>query len=116
MEIRIDEEAEAGERGTLWTATSLLMGLRYKTPVINRLLKGVREMKESVVYQAIQKEGKDIGHIEEAVSTLLRLGTRRLGKPSQQVKARITALMSLETLRELTDRVYDVETWDELLV
>src|SRR5579871_2239564 len=66
MEYRIDTETEPGERGSLWTAAYLLMGLRYERRLIHRLLKGVRGMKESTTYQEILEEGEAKG-IEKGI-------------------------------------------------
>lgn len=123
MELRIDREAAAGERGLLWTATALLMGLRYKTSLINRLSKGVREMKESVVYQAILQEGEAIGEAkgeakgkaEEARALIFRLGSKRFDEPDEQVKSAIEGIASLEALERLADRLLETENWQELL-
>ena len=68
-------------------------------------------MKESVTYQAIVEEGR----IEEAQRLLFRLGTKRFGILSEQNHAAITAIVSLERLEELNDRLSDVESWQELL-
>ena len=119
MEYRIDREAEAGERGLLWTATALLMGLRYKIPLINRLLKGVSAMKESVVYQAILQEGEAKGEAkgkaEEARAILLRIGSKRFGAPDAEVQAAIAAIEPLDELERLVDRLLEAESWFELL-
>jgi hypothetical protein len=70
----------------LWTATAILIGLRYRR--------------------------EQVGEMMEA---LLRLGRRKLGPPGAEVEARIAALGDLDRLRELLDRVLDVASWDELL-
>jgi len=55
---RIDGEiADRATQGTLWTATDILMGLRYDQEIIESLMQGVTSMKESVTYQAIVREG-----------------------------------------------------------
>ena len=58
MEQRISAEATPDEAGTLWTATDVLMGLRYPRALVVQLLQGVHGMKESVTYQAIVEKGK----------------------------------------------------------
>src|SRR5437763_2412 len=62
------EQCNAGRE--LWTATGVLMGLRYDEIMIQRVLRGVREMKESTFYQAVVREGK----VEALHETLLHLG------------------------------------------
>ena len=61
MRERFDREATKSEAETLWTATYLLMGLTYSDELIDRLLMGVQNMKESVTYQKILREGRRRG-------------------------------------------------------
>ena len=65
----------------LWTETYVLMGLRYNRALAAELLKGVREMEESVTYQEIIRKGKAEGLTEEARRILLRMGTKAFGDP-----------------------------------
>jgi predicted transposase YdaD len=111
MEERIRQEASPGEAGILWAATYLLLGLRLTDERAARLLEGVRGMKESTTYQAILREGR----VEEALAILLRLGNRRFGPPSDEARAALEAITDIERLEALTERVLDVESWDELL-
>jgi predicted transposase YdaD len=57
MTARIDSEPKP-QADKLWTATYILMGLRYPTELVDRLLQGVQNMKESTTYQAILQEGR----------------------------------------------------------
>jgi predicted transposase YdaD len=114
MQKRIESEA-ATELGELWTATKVLMGLRYSRELTNRLLKGVREMRDSVTYQEILEEGEARGELRGERHALFHLGERRLGDASQRVKDTVNAIASSEQLLSLLERVAAVETWDELL-
>jgi hypothetical protein len=69
-------------------------------------------MRESTTYMAIIEEGR----MEEAKTIVLRQGTKRFGPPPADARAAIEALTDLERLEALTDRLLDVESWDELLV
>ena len=111
MKARIDAEATPEQAGKLWTATNVLMGLRYEAELTRQLLQGVMNMKESVTYQAIVEEGRQ----EEVRKIVLRLGGKRFGLPSEAVQASLSAVTSLEALEALTDRILDVESWTELL-
>jgi hypothetical protein len=91
------------------------MGLRYPRAFSEQLLKGVRAMKESVTYQAIIEEGEAIGEVRAARAILLRLGSRRFGPPDARTRTAIDAITSAERLEQLTERILDVENWDELL-
>jgi hypothetical protein len=123
MEARIAQEASPTEAATLWTATYVLMGLRYSEAFTTLLLQGVRAMKESVTYQAILREGREEGRemgreegqFVEARRLLLRLGEKRLGACPAATRAAVEAIPSLERLEALTERLLDVETWNELL-
>jgi predicted transposase YdaD len=111
MEERIQREASPNEAGLLWTATYVLMGLRYSRAVAAVLLQGVRAMKESVTYQAIVEEGR----IAEGQAMLLRIGNQRFGAPSPETRAALEGITSIERLETLADRLLHVESWDELL-
>jgi len=111
MQERLGREATKNQAETLWTATYLLMGLKYSDELIDRLLEGVQNMEESVTYQKILKKGR----AEEAKRILKRLGSRRFGKPDALIEAAIDAIADLDRLEQLSDRVLEVTGWEELL-
>jgi len=125
MERRI--EAESDDVGAIWTATYLLMGVRYEQSLIRTLLKGVRKMRESVTYQAILEEGEAIGEargeaIGEArgeargeMKMLLLWGSKRLGEPDANTLATLQSITQVEVLERLGIRLLEVESWSELL-
>ena len=118
MRARIDAEAKSDEEaGELWTATNVLMGLRYNESFKNQVLQGVRRMRESNSYKAIVSEGEAIGELREARKMVLRAGMRRLGEASPETIARMETINVLDTLESLVDRLVDLgaETWDDLL-
>lgn len=123
MEERIAREAPDAQAGMLWTAAYVLMGLKYPIALTAQLLKGVRQMKESVTYQAILEEGRAEGEArgeargkaEEARSLLLRLGRKRFGPPDTAAGVSIAAIDSVERLEHLAERLLEVESWQELL-
>jgi predicted transposase YdaD len=93
MEEKIEKEPKP-QPGKLWTATNVLMGLRYPKKLAVRLLKGkMQAMRESTTYQAILQEGRQEGRIEEARKFLLRLGTKQFGPPAA------TAVTALERIQ-----------------
>jgi predicted transposase YdaD len=111
MQERLDREATKNQAETLWTATYLLMGLKYSDELIDRLLEGVQNMEESVTYQKILKKGR----AEEAKRILKRQGSKRFGKPEPLIEAAIDAIADLDRLEQLSDRVLEVAGWEELL-
>ena len=117
MKERID--AEGGDEGTLWTATYLLMGVRHKSSVVDRLLKGVRKMKESTTYQAIIEEGRVEGEARGEArgerNLILLIGGKRFGEPSAATLAQLEAIAIPAELERLAVRLLEVESWGELL-
>jgi hypothetical protein len=89
------------------------MGLRYSDEVISHLLEGVLDMQESTTYQAILKQGQVAG--EQKV--LIRLGTKKFGKPDAGSLAAIEGIRELERLEALGERMLDAEVrdWKSLL-
>ena len=119
MQRRINREATGPQSQVLWLATFLLMGLTKPSDQVKTLLKGVNPMKESSTYQYIinegRKKGRKEGKVEEAKAILKRQGTKRFGKPSRKIAARLEAVDDLKQLETLTDRVLDATSWDDLL-
>jgi predicted transposase YdaD len=123
MHERLSREVAPPDAAMLWSATYLLMGLRYSTEVATQLLQGVRGMRESVTYQAILEEGRAEGEAkgiargmsEEAKRLLLRLGQKRFGEPESAVLTAIEGITDREQAEAMTERLLDVSSWDELL-
>jgi hypothetical protein len=122
MKTRFAREAPQ-HAGELWSATYILMGLRYEQALIQALLKGVPAMKESVTYQAIlhegkaegKAEGKTLGEIEEAKRILVLQGRNRFGEPSAETLAALDAVTDVKKLEALSVRLLEVKNWKELL-
>ena len=111
MEQRIIAEATPDEAGTLWTATDVLMGLRYPPALVAQLMQGVHGMKESLTYQAIVEEGK----VEDRQEVLLQLGRRRFGMPNPTTEMTLRGIADRDRLARLTDALLEVSSWQELL-
>lgn len=110
MKLRFDREAP-GQAKELWSAAYILMGLRYESAMVQSLLRGVVNMKESTTYQAILDEGK----AEEARKMLLVQGREQFGEPSAKIVAQLDAVTDLTRLEALGLRLLHVKTWEELL-
>lgn len=119
MKERLDREAPQRQAAELWSATYILMGVRYEQALIQTLLQGVIAMKESVTYQAILREGEAKGLAEgqakEARRILLLLGRSRFGEPTPEAAAALNALAEVEKLEQLSLRLLQVSSWQELL-
>ena len=84
-------------------------------------------MKESVTYQAILKEGREVGleegreegrevgRIEEAQRPLLALGTKRFGKPTAKIRWSLAQITDLQRLEDLATQILDARSWADLL-
>jgi len=68
-------------------------------------------MKESTTYQAILREGR----AEEAKRILLRLGRQQFGPTSRAIQSQLKAIVDVEKIEELADRILVVSSWDELI-
>jgi predicted transposase YdaD len=116
MAIRINAEPPA-LAAKLWTATYLLMGLSYSEELVSRLMEGVANMHESTTYEAILREGRKEGRIAGEQELLVRMGTKRFGKPDAATSAAIEAIRDVERLEALGERIIDpdVRDWNTLL-
>ena len=134
IEQRVDADAPPGRQRDLMLATYIMMGLRHRQAMIDRVLAGVRAMKESVTYQAILAGGRE-GALEEGLQqglqqgialgraqvlevergALIQLGTKKLGPPDAQTTLRLNAITDVGRLSALIPRVLDVSTWAQLL-
>jgi hypothetical protein len=68
-------------------------------------------MHESDTYQAILDEGRLIT-VKRAI---VRLGAKRFGNPDKATTTAIDAMVDLQRLEFLHDRILDVKSWQELL-
>jgi hypothetical protein len=132
---RLDREVPPADIGDWWIATGLLMTLRYQRPTVEALLKGVRNMRDSWLYQDILKEGlaegralgiaegkaegKAIGIAEGRVegerALLVQLGTRRFGPPTSALMVRLNGITDADELTRLGLSLLDATGWDDWL-
>jgi predicted transposase YdaD len=119
MDDRFRAEAAAREVNDFWTATYVLAALRYRAEVLRMIESLRRAMRDSWAYQEIVEEGRveglAAGRAEGARLTLLRIGTRRLGRPSAATVAALEATSDVEHIERMAERVLDAATWDEVL-
>lgn len=119
MKQRVAREARPALAEELWTATYVLMGLRYQDALVHRVLQGVLQMEESVTYQAIIRKGEAKGlvegKLEEARKNLLLVGTKCLGDPSKAAVAAVKAIDDLNRFEQLIVAAVDAPSWEALL-
>lgn len=113
---RYDREISRSVAAELWTATYVLLGLKFEDPLIHSLLRKVVDiMQESTTYQAIIEQGIEQGLLQAKCDDLLLLAEKRFGKPSKAVVGRVRAIQTAAELDRLLLRMLDVGSWRELL-
>ena len=120
MKVRLSKVPHKADRQQLWTATYILMGLKYDSALGNQLLRGVMDMKESVTYQAILEEGEEKGEkkgrVKEVHKLLLRQGEVRFGTaPGAKAEKALSTLTDLDLLEALAVKLLSARSWEELL-
>ncbi len=60
-------------------------------------------------------EGEQKGRIEGELNLLIRVGRGRLGTPSEAIIAKLNFIDSVGRIEAMADKIFSVETWDELL-
>jgi predicted transposase YdaD len=123
MKERIDVGVKRDDALVLWTATYLLAGLVHPEEVTMSLFQLVPGLKESSTYQAILREGREEGlekgraegKLTEAIKMLIKFGTRQFGPPDPSALERLQSITDLEQIEALSDRMFEVASWDELL-
>ncbi len=68
-------------------------------------------MRESITYQMILDEGR----VEALQEVILSQGRKRFGPPDDATTATLTAIEDVDRLKFLSNRLHDVESWQELL-
>jgi predicted transposase YdaD len=112
MRRRLDAEADAALAAELWTATEILLGLRYDKAFIEQLFQGVRAMEESTVYQAILEKGR----VRAVREDIRELGEQKFSNPMpSHVTTALENIGDLGQLRRLLKRILEVRGWDELV-
>jgi hypothetical protein len=69
-------------------------------------------MHESTTYQAILTQGRNEGHVAGERQVLVRLGTKRFGKPDAAILAAIETVRDVERLAALCERTLDSDVCD----
>jgi hypothetical protein len=119
IEERFEREASPSVAEDLWSATFLLMGLRYDEAMARLLLRGVGGMRDSVTYQAIlaegREEGREEGRAESVHDLLLEYGTVRFGPPQVQIRAALDDVAQTLIPRGAALRMASATSWADLV-
>jgi predicted transposase YdaD len=111
MKRRLSARRARAQADQLWSASYILLGLRYSPALAARLFRGVVSMKESSTYQAILEEGE----VREARKLLRLVGDDAFGPPNTRTAAAIDRIHDLSRLEELCKRVRTATSWRDLL-
>jgi predicted transposase YdaD len=116
MGERLGRQERAKE---LWTATRILLGLRFPDAVTAVLLQGVMGMKESTTYQAIVAEGLAEGlakgRVEGARRLLAVLGGEHLGEIDSHTRSALEEIDDLDRLERMAKGLLKAKSWQDLL-
>jgi predicted transposase YdaD len=115
MRQRLERRTARRQAPELWTATYILLGVRYSDAVAQALIQGVQAMTESTTYQAILREGEARGAVAEARRWLTMQGEVRFGPPDRRTRKALDGIDDLSRLEALGVRLLHVKSWQELL-
>lgn len=121
MRLRQETDPDTGDR--LMTAVGILLQLRYGTMTAKELLTSRPELREVEVFRLIGEdyraeglaEGRAEGQAEGIRRSIARMGRKKFGQPSPEQEAALNAITDSARLETLTEKLLDVNSWDELL-
>lgn len=112
---RVDQEIPTeADRTEFWSTTEILLDAVYDDTVVQSLLKGIANMRESSVVIRYLEEGRQEGRQEGLRHFLYRMGTRRFGEPDDTTRQRIDAISDFDQLEQLAERILEASGWNEL--
>jgi hypothetical protein len=104
--------AEAGQRASeVVTAAFILGGMHASPDVIRKIFEGAITMIESSAFQVIE----DLANERLLRGLLLKMGTVKFGRPTDEQAARLAGIDKLDRLDRLAVRLIKVDSWDALL-
>jgi hypothetical protein len=66
-------------------------------------------------YDRGMEAGVEVGRAEGLRRALIRQGAKRFGQTPPEVEARLRTIQDQARLEELTERILDANSWEELL-
>jgi hypothetical protein len=72
-------------------------------------------MAQPSAYECFVAEGRELGRLDEARDTILRIGQCSCGPPDQTTRARIEGMTDLKRLRQVIDERLSPTDWSDLL-
>jgi hypothetical protein len=99
-------------RDKLLGATFVLGGLRYPSHDLVDLYMSLHNiLEDSTTYQLLMGRGEARGR----QNTVLAQGRKRFGPPAAQAEAALKAVTDLDRLGRIAERIFDANSWDDLL-
>lgn len=74
-----------------------------------------RQREVRAMRKTIGEEIYDEGRVDAVRDTIVRQGTKRFGPPNPDMKQKLDAIVDLEQLHALSDKVIDANSWSELI-
>ncbi len=116
----IEGRDNAAEIKALLASAYVLCGLRYERDTIKNAFGRLNMLlEESTTYQGILEEGRSRG-LSQGLSqgvkaVLLRMGSRKFGRPATPVAEELQRIHDTARLEALAERILDAGSWEELL-
>lgn len=107
--LRAEDDFANGDR--IVTMISVMMKLRYDAMTTEEFIHSIPDVEEYPGFKMFL----DRGRIREARSLLLRVGSKKFGRPTPAHELAINELTDLARLEALSEKLLDVTTWDDLL-
>lgn len=107
-------------KSNILSSAFVLGGLRYdRNDLVEVFTNMSLTLEDSTTYQWILQKGEARGQARgQAVGraqTILRQGTKKFGPPEPAAAERLAALMDVDHLDRMADRIFDATSWDDLL-
>lgn len=113
IEQRLSTEATPDTADQLRAATGILLSLKYTEDFLENLYRGLTsmELEDTAFGRMIMRRGE-----RRAVrQTIVRQGTKKFGPPDEATLAALNEIKDVERLEQLSERLLDVSSWQELL-
>ena len=108
----IEKIEDITEQRNIAASTAILAGLKLNKGLVRKILRS-DIMRESVIYQEIEQEGREEGSQQEAIAFALRLLKRRLGTVNAELETQVQSL-SVEKLEALGEALLDLNSETEI--
>jgi hypothetical protein len=106
---------DRSERKEWWEMTNTLVEDQTRWQRLREMQKEIAEEFRKEGREEGLEEGLQLGQQEGIRKIILRQGRIRFGEPSEEIRTKIQAIDVLEQLETLSERLLQVNSWEELL-